>query len=181
MLEEDEKQSSIALLREIIRSEMVLKDEQIAVYNQNWILPKDDGIHLTVQFIGAQPFSNRNWVDPTGAIEVQDVSMQEMYQIKVMSRNDEALFRKHEVLMAVASIYSQQIQEANSFKIAPISHGFNDVSEVEGVARINVYVLTVSLLAWYQKTKTASYYDSFTLKARTDKIAEITADQNVPS
>ena len=180
MIKDDEKQSSIALLREIIRSEMELEDEQIAIYNQNWILPKDDGLHLTVQFIGAQPFSNRNWVDPTGAIEVQDVSMQEMYQIKIMSRSDVALFRKHEVLMAIASIYSQQIQEENSFKIAPISHGFTDVSEVEGVARLNVYVLTIDVLAWYQKTKSADYYNSFSLKARTEQIPEISATQNHP-
>ena len=180
MKAEDSKQSTIALLRNVIMSEMELEDEQIAIYNQSWLLPKDDGVHVAVQFLGAMPFSSRSWVDSTGGIEVQDLNMSEMYQIKIMSRNEDALFRKHEVLWALASQYGQQVQEANSFRIAPISHGFSDVSEVEGVARINVFVITVEVMAWYQKTKVAKFYDSFSFEERTDVMPAKTFTQNHP-
>ena len=179
MIKEDSKQSTIALLRNIIMSELELQDDQIAIYNQSWVLPADSGLHVVVQFLGAIPFSSRSWVDPTGQTEVQDLNMSEMYQIKILSRNDEALFRKHEILWALCSQYGQQVQEANSFRVAPISHGFSDVSEVEGVARINVFVITVEVLAWYQKTKAAKFYDSYELQTRTDAMPAKTAVQNV--
>ncbi len=164
MKTDDIQGSALGLVLNIIERQMVLKPEQVLLYNQKWNLPPDAGIHITGQFLGANPISNRSIVEDRGEegfVEVQDSNFQEMYQIKIMSRDDSALFNKHKVLMALASVYAQQIQEANSFMIAPISSNFVDVSEIEGTAILFAYAITITVHAWYQIERVVDYYNEF--------------------
>lgn len=168
MKTDDAKGSAIGLVLDIIQTQMDLSDDRVLIYNQKWNLPPDAGLHVTAQFLGAEPFSNRGTTenrgddpDTGGLWEVQDANFREMYQIKVMSRNNEALFRKHLVLMALASNFSQQVQEENSFRIATISTGFNDISEIEGAGILYVYAITISVHAWYHTERKIDYYDNF--------------------
>ena len=96
-----------------------------------------------------------------GLTEQQGVNMNELYQIDVMSADNTARLRKEEILMALASIYAQQLQEIYQMQIARIPTQFNDASAVEGGARMNRYTLTVAVNALYTKEKAAAYYDTF--------------------
>ncbi len=168
MIQDNEQKSAISLLRAIIVREMELDPDRVIIYNQKWNIPADDGIFVTLSFLGAKPMSSRSREVQTesGMSEVQEVNMQEMIQIDVMSKSTAALFRKWEVLAALTSVYSQQIQEQNSFKIAILPTDLKDVSEVEGTARLYRFVITVNLFAWYEKTKAVDFYDSFKFKLR---------------
>ena len=164
MITDNIEGSALGLVLNIIQRQMDLNPEQVLLYNQKWNLPPNVGIHVTGQFLGANPISNRSIVEDRGAggfVEVQDSNFQEMYQIKIMSRDDSALFNKHKVLMALASVYSQQIQEENSFMIAPISSSFVDISEVEGTAILFAYAITITVHAWYRIERAVDFYDRF--------------------
>jgi hypothetical protein len=75
------------------------------------------------------------------------------------------LQRKEESVMALHSIYAQQVQEANSFKIfrnIPII----PVNEVEGTARLYRFDLEVKVMSWYNKVKVAQFLDSHSVEVR---------------
>jgi hypothetical protein len=122
----------IQIIRQIIVEEMGLPDESVMIYNQKWDIPPDDNLYMDVEFRYGVPYSNRNSLPIIKGVatEQADVNMQEHYTVRVFSRSTLALQRKEEVLMALASIYSQQQQESNSFRIFPIMR-IQDVSEVE--------------------------------------------------
>ena len=184
MKTDDAQGSAIGLVLDIIQRQMDLKPEQCLIYNQKWNLPTDEGLHITAQFLGANPISNRSVVEDRaeqGFWEVQDANFQEMFQIKVQSRNNQALFQKHLVLMALASVYSQQVQEDNSFHIAPISSGFTDISEIEGTAIPYSYAITITLHTWYHTERLVDYYNDFPGELWTERNTEENAIPfNVP-
>ena len=84
-----------------------------------------------------------------------------------MSQNREALERKEEVLMAINSMYSQGIQEKNSFKIFR-NPSIEDLSALEGAAMLKRYELSVVVFSWYSKVKLADYYEKFSAELNTE-------------
>lgn len=149
----------------IISHELDLPENRCMIYNQRRIIGNTDDMHLVISFLAAFPYGNvvRYAKNETTQQEMEEqvVCMQESYQVDVMSRNMEAARRKHEVLMALASTYSIQAQETHGFHIAPITGQFNDVSQLEGTARLNRYALHVTVLRAYTKTKPVDYYSVF--------------------
>lgn len=164
----NDKLGPIQYLRDILIEEMDLDDDRVLVYNQKINLPTDDGLFVVVEFKHAKPFSARSsWTTDNPPQEVQEVNMQEFYTIGVFSRSLEALQRKHEVYMAFASQYSQQVQEEQSFKISRCLP-FQDLSPLEETALLYRFDIEVVVLAWYEKKKTLDYYDSYTGSAVLD-------------
>lgn len=101
---------------------------------------------------------------PPTQIEVSQVVQQEWVQIDVCSRNNDALTRNWEVIAACNSFYSQQTQEANTFKIFRIPRGPINTSSAEGGSYLNRYTLTVPCFVWYRKEvvmMSGDYYDDF--------------------
>ena len=78
----------------------------------------------------------------------------------MFSRNLSALQRKEEAVMGLFSVYSQQVQEINSFHIARNVH-IEDLSALEGSAQLNRIDISLIVFAWYGKTKTVDYYETF--------------------
>lgn len=183
MIKDDEQKSAITLLREIIVSEMELDSERVIIYNQKWEIPSDDAIFICLSFVGAKTIANRSveTVDGDGnPVESQEVNMQEMIQIDIMSKSTAALFRKWEVIAALVSNHSKQVQEANSFKISVLPTELRDLSDIEGTSRIYRFMVTVILHAWYSKTKAIEYYDAFKLRALTETSDTGEIDQPQP-
>jgi len=149
----------IQLLRQILIEEMDLDDDKVMLYNQKWSIPPTDDLFVVVEFKHAKPFSSRNFMDRNNN-EVQEVNMQEFYTIGIFSRSTEALFRKHEVIMALSSIFSQQLQETNSFKISRINP-IVDLSMLESTALNYRFDVDIVVFSWYEKTKVADYYNEF--------------------
>lgn len=175
----------IQILRAIIVKEMELDDEAVMIYNQKWDIPTDDKLYMDIEFRYSKSYSNRNSlpVIKGKATEQSDVNMQEHYTVRLFSRSTLALQRKEEVLMALASIYSQQQQESNSFRIFPTMN-IQDVSEVEASARLYRFDIDVVVMAWYSKSKIQEYYNSLDVQVLIDEaradLIEVDFTQNTP-
>lgn len=161
------KGTTINLIRDILKSEMNLADERIFYYNEDYVLPEDHGLWVIVAFNGSKLYANRNstFIDEkTGNfMERQSVNTQEQITVHLMSFGLEALERQYEVPQALASIYAQNLQSAQAFKIAPIMNVI-DASEQEG-GRINYrFDWRVTVLSWQDKIKETEYYDGVITK-----------------
>lgn len=163
--------SVAGLLVQIIQNEMDLPIACVLQYNQKWNLPPDDSVHVTVQFLGSVTLQNRSIVEnrgDAGFFEVQDQRKQEIYQVKIMSRNMDAYLRRQDVPFALSSIHSQQVQEDNYFYISPIMPE-QDISSQDGAAIVSEYAYTVTTHAWYRKEKKIDFYDRFPGELWTEK------------
>ncbi len=159
---DDTAQTSLDLLRDIIMTEMALADDRVFIYNPKFKLPTFDDIFVVIEFKNSQIISSRTITTGTSTNyrQIQDVTSREFIAVDIFSRNVSALYRKEEVIMALTSIYAQQIQEIYGFKlfrIAPIEN----LSDVEGSARIYRFEIPIVLHAWYAKEKPVDYYDTF--------------------
>lgn len=155
----------IKVVADILRVSMGLKPDQVLLYNQKFRIPPDDRLYISVGVLGTKTFgaSTHYGVDPlTGDLtETQRVNRQELLSVTLFSQSSEARTRNWEVPAALVSTYSEQQQEANSIKIAQTPVAMSDVSQVDGTARLNRYVLTIPVLAAYTKTQPTEYYSEF--------------------
>lgn len=105
----------------------------------------------------------------TQQVESSRVQMRENIQISILSRDTQALMRHWEIVAAMQSIYSQQKQEANFFKIFRVPTSFLNASDAEGGSNINRFSITVPCFVWYEKERVLTsdggdYYDDFTTR-----------------
>ena len=158
-------------IRDIIVEEMGVNPDFVNIFNQDFKIPPDDGLHIEIEAKGApKVLSNRNLTVPTADTftEIQEINTQELIAVMLFSRNMDAYVRAPEVLMAINSLYAQQSQEANSFKIARISP-IENLSALEGAAMLYRFEISLVVFAWYEKTKDGDYYDTFTAELHTEK------------
>jgi len=159
---------TLDLIRLILIEELGLDSDRVVIYNQKFRIPPKAGLFIYIEYKGSpKVISSRNLMVPTidGANEEQDSNMLEDISIGLYSRNLDALQRKEEAVMALHSIYSQQIQEANSFKIFR-NVNIIPVNEVEGTARLYRFDLEVKVMSWYNKVKVAQFLDSHSVEVR---------------
>lgn len=163
------------IIIDILTEEMDLDPATIWLRDQNRKIPDDKTMFLVVGLIDAHVMSNVTYMKEetiatvTKQHEINEVMMQEFIQIDIMSRNNDALTRKWEVVAALQSFYAQQQQELNNFKIFRIPGSFVNTSSAEGGSNINRYSITATCFVWYRKdTVLASplgdYYDDFTTR-----------------
>lgn len=169
-------------IRDILVKELDIDGERVNMYNQKFIIPPVDGLFIYVSYKGTpQVISSRNaFSDVAGqATETQDVNTQEDLAVSLFSKNLEALTRKEEVVMAIASIYSQQVQEAQNFKIFG-KPSIADLSYLEGAAMLNRVDIDIRVMAWYQKVKKTDYMTGNLVSVRVnDGQPDLTADVDV--
>lgn len=151
---------SIDLIRDIILHQLGdAYEERINIYNQKFKIPPDENLFVVIEYKGTKILSSRNIYDAALG-EIQELNTQEMVSIGVFSRNLQALQKKELVVMALHSMYSQQVQEENSFHIARIAP-IQDVSYLEGSAMLYRFDISVVLQAWYENLTTFDYYNKF--------------------
>ena len=168
-----QKQGAIDLIRDILVEEFELDDDRVIIYDERTKLPTDEGLFILVAATGdPRVISNRNIPVPltSSMSEDQQVNLQEQITISVMSRNFEATYRRWEVFAALKSIYAQQVQEEQAFKIFP-NGSISDLSALEGAAMLKRYDCNVTTFTWYSKTKVVDYYEHFSAEITTDKQA----------
>ncbi len=160
------------IIIDILTEEMQLDPKTIWLRDQNRKIPDDKTMFLVVGLIDAHPMSNVTYMKEetvasvTTQHEINEVMMQEFIEIDIMSRNNDALLRKWEVVAALQSFYAQQQQELNNFKIFRIPGTFVNTSGAEGGSNINRYSITATCFVWYRKDKIlksplGDYYDDF--------------------
>jgi hypothetical protein len=153
---------SIDLLRTIILSEMGMNDDRVSIFNQKWKIPPDDGLFVVLEYRSGKLIRSRDYFSDVNGnfTEIQDLNVQEHISICIMSGNFDAMRRKEEGVMALNSVYSQTIQEQNSFHIARMSPIIN-ASQAEASRMLTRFDLDVILLSWYEKQKTVDFYNTF--------------------
>ena len=142
------QQLTLDLIRGILVKELGINDDRVNIYNQKFKIPPDDQIFIEVGYKGSpKTISSRNIVkDVAGNFtEYQEIAMMEHIYVGMFSSGLDAIRRKEEMLMAINSVYAQQIQEANSFKIARLS-AIDDLSALEGAAML--YRFEISLVVF---------------------------------
>lgn len=148
--------TSARIIIMLLKQEMSLTDSQIWLTNQNKKLSNDDDLYLTAGMVDSQVISNNRIIEDqgdSGLYESQIVTLRENIQIDIFSKSNDAEFRRWEVIAALQSVYSQQLQEENQFKIFRIPSSFLNTSGAEGGSNINRFSVIVPCHVWYKKTK----------------------------
>ena len=152
------------IICEIIKNGMGLDSDQIWIYNQRRSIPEDEKLYITVGMSAMKPYgnnrSNRS-ADDGSYSENLSQYIQEMISIDVMSDTTEAQERYHEVLGALVSSFSQEIQKTYALKISEMPTTIVDVSEIDGATILNRLSITLNVLRKYDMLMGAAYYDSF--------------------
>lgn len=154
--------SSLDIIKQIIDKEMNMPANRVWAYNQNNDLPTDNNLFIVLHFGKRDVIANNNKYRQTnnGLEEIQSTNVREDIMISLLSKNNDARDRAHEVLMAMRSTYSQQLQEKNHMHISTTGDIY-DASFLEGTSRINRFDVKIKVFKSYEKIKEVDYYDKF--------------------
>ncbi len=159
----------IDLLCEILQRELGLSARNIFLWNQKILQPTDSGLYVAVSIPRVKPFgsSNRQVSTSGGMVAEQYGVFCATVDVDIISRGPEARDRKELVVLALSSVYSQNQQTANGFKVGKLPpHGqFVDLSSQDGTAI--PYRYRISFLMQYAVgvTKPVDYFDEFEYEA----------------
>lgn len=149
----------IKVLADLLVKELPISSDRIFIYNDGRPLPKDSGLYIVLSINGTEVFRNTSKVkDDANFIEVQDQNFKQDIIVSVISRDSSARMIANNVVMALSSIYSQQLQERYACHIARISN-ITDASFLEKTDMLTRMDVLVHILSWKQLTKTVDYYE----------------------
>lgn len=164
---------------DIIRKEMNLNQQNIWIHSQNRkIPPQSQELYVTVGCVDFLPISSKSRFNPDNDTEIQTVYGRASVQIDILSRSREARIRRAELLMALNSYYSKEIQDKYQFRIFELPQRFINTSSLEGGSEINRFSLVIRAMISEDKVKTTSYYDTFNAEilAQGKDLTEIELD-----
>lgn len=158
--------SPLILFCEIIQRELGLAPGRVYLWDQKVFQPIDSDLYIAVSVARCKPFGNTSSpaiVDgvPDWSQVRQVASMMATLDIDAISRSTQALTRKEEILLALASIYSEAQQESNSFSIGRISSQFINLSNIDGAAIPYRFKISVNMQYAVIKQKAVDYFDDF--------------------
>lgn len=154
---------------DIIRTEMALDQNHIWIRAQNRKIPPNaNELFVVVGAVDFNPISSKSYYDSIQDKERQVVYGRALVQVDIFSRSTEARLRRAEVLMALNSFYSQEIQNRYQFRIFEIPSSFINTSSLEGGSDINRFTITISAMCSEVKEKTTAYYDTFNAEINSD-------------
>lgn len=155
--------NALMLVCDIIQKFMGLTQNQVYLYNQKIMIPTDERLYIAVGVLSCKPFANNTKYDSLvpGLTEVQSTNFLANLSIDILSRDLSALNRKEEVIMALQSSYAEQQQELNSFYIANVSNGFNNLSQDDGAAIPNRFNISANIQYFVSKSTPVDFFDDF--------------------
>lgn len=183
-----------SIIQDIILHELALPTDygtvnskivpSVYIVAPNVSLGSTDKLQIGIQSIDSKIISNRPEIEyTTNSTSGQIVATQynvallnDMIQIDISSRNNDARLRRHEVFMALNSYYSQQKQEDNNCKIFNIPGSFHNTSAAEGGTTIYRYTITfmVQYLRRYSHVISSNdYYDKFGTQVDVEEEADV--------
>ena len=155
----------LLLFCDIIQSELGLAQGRVYLWDQKIMQPTDAGLYVAVSVPSCKPFANTTTPDGSGSglNTIQVVNMLATLDLDIISRGPDARDRKEEVIMALASQYSNSQQEANSFLIGKLPAGsrFLNLSQIDGAAIPYRYKISINMQYAVTKTKAVPYFDTF--------------------
>lgn len=150
----------------LIRDFMKLDNEHIYIYNNKWFIPEDKGLCVVVGCQNIQVLSNNCYYEDinNNFQEVLENKNRADISINIFSYNNDALYRKEEILMALNSTNSVNIQDKNGFKIFRLPNAFNNASEQDGTKILNRYIINFSVLYNTTMVNNVNYYNNYNNK-----------------
>lgn len=154
--------SSLDIIKQILDREMDMPQGRVFAYNSNVDLPQDRNLFIVLHYTAKTPYSNNIRYENTseGLIEHQYSNFVEDVLISLMSVNQDARDRAHEVLMAFRSNYAQVLQEQNKVHITT-QGDIIDKSFLEATSRLNRFDVRAKIYVSYDKVTNVDYYDKF--------------------
>jgi hypothetical protein len=161
---------AINIVAYIIKQGLSLNEDQVWLYNQDYIIPPNPQLSVMIQFAGSQPFGNNNRATPTEAGMAEEMSLQarEEYIINIFSKDDSAQQRKEDVILALNSFFATTWQAIGQFKLPRISNSFVNISDVEGPGMLNRFAINIALLTGYYKKSAIDFYDKFSTEGKVE-------------
>lgn len=176
------------IIVDIIKHELKLPDNygrtsrgdvipSVIIYAKNIKLFNTDKLQITVRVGNVKTYSNISEQKEINGIfcEIQDLNQGAMIQIDCYSRNNDALTRHPEIIMAMKSIYAEQQMDLYNFKLGIIGNAVNN-SGIDGGSDINRYTITYNAIIHHQKITPIDYYDKFGVTAQTENGIFYSAD-----
>ena len=98
------------ILADIITHDLTLDPKRVILYSQNYYAPKDNNMYVIISTRQAHILANTNNYNKNDNTEIKGVVSFSNLDIDITSKSREAMERKEEVIMALTSCYSLQIQ-----------------------------------------------------------------------
>ena len=155
--------SSLDIIKQILDKEMQMPQGRVFAYNSNVDLPQDRNLFIVLHYTAKTPYSNNIRYENTKdgkLVEHQTSNFVEDVLISLMSVNQDARDRAHEVLMALRSNYAQVLQEQNRVHITT-QGDIIDKSFLEATSRLNRFDVRAKIYVSYDKITNVDYYDKF--------------------
>lgn len=155
--------SSLDIIKQILDKEMQMPQGRVFAYNSNVDLPQDRNLFIVLHYTAKTPYSNNVRYENTKdgkLVEHQMSNFVEDILISLMSVNQDARDRAHEVLMALRSNYAQVLQEQNKVHITT-QGDIIDKSFLEATSRLNRFDVRAKIYVSYDKITNVDYYDKF--------------------
>lgn len=130
------------ILANIIQVGLGLAPDRVVVYDENFDAPNDPEIYVIIRKNPARVIGVSNVFDPDTNEEVKSIALNETYDVEISSQNRTAQERYFEVILALASDYSIQQQEANNIRIFR-TRDIQDLSLIEGASALRRYLIPV--------------------------------------
>lgn len=154
---------TVSIVRDIIKDQLSLTDEQIWIYNQRVKIPDTKGLFVSIARLGSKVYANNSSYvsDSQDLIEDQYVSNLETITIDLISQDTSALEYYPDVLMALRSTKAQSMAEEYGMRFDSIPFSTADLSTQEGSSMIYRINVTFPVYRTYYTSRTIDYYDSF--------------------
>lgn len=155
--------SAVDTLCYIIQQSLGLEDGRIFVANQGYRIPKDKKLFIVIQSINKQIYSNyRRYVGETENLKEKGALLTiENLTINLLSKGDESIAARDDLLLGLGSTFSEQQQEIYNIKIAKFPNSVANVSEVEGAGMLNRFAIDIAVHSWAMRENNVDYYDQF--------------------
>ena len=139
----------------------------VYIFAPNVSIGSTDQLQICIQAINTRIIANNSCTTEHNGqlIDVCEVILNEMIQIDIFSRNNDARLRRFEVLTALRSAYAKQKQEEYNIKIFEIPNGVNTLNISEGSSKIYRYAITFNVMSKRQYCNSIDYYDRFRINA----------------
>lgn len=160
--------AAIDVLCDVIAFDMDLDPSRVVIYDGNYQAPNDQDIYITVAFQSTKIISSVSKFEPADSEaapptvdrEVKTVVKADTFNIEITSKNEDALSRYHEVVMALTSNYGQQQMEENNLRIFRTGQVL-DLSFIEGVSALHRYRIPVIIHNIERKEREIETFDKF--------------------
>lgn len=156
-------ENPLQVVADIIQTKMQLENGRVMLYNQQYDIPTDTDLMIIVGEEDSEVVATSTTTQNKDGVytETNDAIIRSTVTIDVLSAGDVAQERKHEVILALNSIYSQQMQEANTMRIFQVPVQFVNASEAEASQMLNRYSLKFNIMYKKQMSNAVEYYDKF--------------------